>query len=367
MDQATLTTLLTQLMGGLSTEIKDAINGLPTTTTNITNTTTASAPKMKVKEPETYDGKSRGKAAVRFILSCENYFAARPADFPSGNDKVRFALSYLSGIAQGWGENILKDALGAKANVTSTDWAEFKKSLDQAFGDPDKANTAIRELEKLTQGNRPMANYIADFRRLMGDVDGYSEKTFMHMVKMGMNEAVKDAMVYMQTEPKDFDDLAKEAIKIDTRLYERRQEKGHSNHPTPRRPQPVPAPPPTNPKATIDDKAPNAFPHSAPVPIHIDAQRRGRITPEERQRRQASGACFYCGQSGHVARACPNRRMAQVAANTMAPSTSTSTGASIDPAFIQSLVNATIAAMQATPKQAQPAEDTSQQGFPDSE
>ncbi|KIO18677.1 hypothetical protein M407DRAFT_31658 [Tulasnella calospora MUT 4182] len=126
--------------------------------------------KMKIKEPEVYDGKSRGGDAERWLLTCENYFMARSSDFPDDVAKVQFTLSYFSGTAQSWGNYILKDLLTTQLKKESHDWDAFKAVFETAFGDPDKEGTAIRKLESLTQGQRPVATYTADFRRITADI-----------------------------------------------------------------------------------------------------------------------------------------------------------------------------------------------------
>ncbi|KAG8891761.1 hypothetical protein FRC01_014525, partial [Tulasnella sp. 417] len=130
----------------------------------------AKSTKMKIKEPEPYNGKGRGGEADRFILACENYFRARASDFPDDEACVQFALSYLTDTAQAWGDVILRDLLGTQTLQASGDWAQFKKEFLAAFRDPDKEGTTTRKLEDLTQGNRPVTSYIADFRRLKVDV-----------------------------------------------------------------------------------------------------------------------------------------------------------------------------------------------------
>ncbi|KAG8898058.1 hypothetical protein FRC00_003425 [Tulasnella sp. 408] len=111
---------------------------------------THKATKMKIKEPDEYDGKNRGGDAERFLLSCENYFKARSSDFPNSDNKIQFTLSYLRGTAQAWGDVILRDLLGNQTRPESYSWKSFTKAFIKAFGDPDKEGTAIRKLEALT-------------------------------------------------------------------------------------------------------------------------------------------------------------------------------------------------------------------------
>ncbi|KAG9033066.1 hypothetical protein FS837_002554, partial [Tulasnella sp. UAMH 9824] len=70
------------------------------------------ATKMKIKEPEKYNGKNRGGDAEQFILSCKNYFRAWPSNFPDDEAQIQFTPSYLTGTAQAWGDIILRDILG---------------------------------------------------------------------------------------------------------------------------------------------------------------------------------------------------------------------------------------------------------------
>ncbi|KAG8942775.1 hypothetical protein FRC04_003506 [Tulasnella sp. 424] len=155
--------------------------------------TTTKTTRMKIKEPDTYDGKNRGGDAERFILSCENYFRARASDFPDDEAQIQFALSYLTGTAQAWGDIILKDLLMTQSLTASSDWSDFKDEFIKAFGDPDKEGTAVRKLEALSQGNRPAATYAADFRRIKADI-AWNEQAFMHAYRQGLRADVKDGL-----------------------------------------------------------------------------------------------------------------------------------------------------------------------------
>ncbi|KAG8940952.1 hypothetical protein FRC04_004866 [Tulasnella sp. 424] len=104
--------------------------------------TTTKTTKIKIKEPDT----------------------SRSSDFPDEEAQIQFALSYLMGNAQAWGDVILRDLLTTQTYLTSSDWDDFKDEFIKAFGDPDKEGTAIRKLEALSQG-RPMP-LISDVSRL---------------------------------------------------------------------------------------------------------------------------------------------------------------------------------------------------------
>src|SRR5437879_3926398 len=89
-------------------------------------------------------------------------------------------------------------------------------------------------------------------------------------------------------------DLANYAIRIDNRLFERRQE----NRRNPMRHAPTPS-------ATLHAYT---IPPSGPTPMVLDANRPRFqfLSLEERQYRMRHGLCLYCRQKGHMAIACPN-------------------------------------------------------------
>ncbi|KIO29704.1 hypothetical protein M407DRAFT_21127 [Tulasnella calospora MUT 4182] len=101
------------------------------------------ATKMKIKEPDTYDGKMNSQTMwPRFSSLSATYRA------PGKHGGIMY---------------ILKDLLGVQLKKESKDWDAFKTVFTTAFGHPDKEGTAIRKLEALSQGNRPTATYAADF------------------------------------------------------------------------------------------------------------------------------------------------------------------------------------------------------------
>ncbi|KAH9255965.1 hypothetical protein BASA81_006003 [Batrachochytrium salamandrivorans] len=113
-----------------------------------------------------------------------------------------------------------------------------------------------------------------------------------------------------------------QAIRIDNRIFERRQEQQYNPRPFQRNP------PPIQPILRInsqqyqqqDMETPNHHPAnqlSAPTTstltqqrltsddMDIDFARRGPLTSSERQQRFSQGLCLVCGQSGHLKATCP--------------------------------------------------------------
>ncbi|KAH6557144.1 hypothetical protein KP509_1Z131700 [Ceratopteris richardii] len=92
-------------------------------------------------------------------------------------------------------------------------------------------------------------------------------------------------------EVKTLNEYIMQAIQCDNRLFERKQEKQVEGRPRQWKPfQP-----------TIKDE-------SMPEPMQIDVTRFQPLTLEEKQRRRVNKLCLYCGNPGHIAINCPNKR-----------------------------------------------------------
>lgn len=275
-------------------------------------------PKIKVREPETYDGKKRGLRADQFIEDCKLYFLVKDDEFKDERMKIVFAISYLTEVAKTWASPILRDILGRRSKREARRWDAFEEEFVKAFGDPDKEAAAIRQLEALIEKGQkgPATQYASDFRRITMEIN-WDESTFIHYYRRGLKEEVKDALVYHPI-PTNLDTLVNLSIRLDERIWERKQERSNDHpHRPPPRPQPrqstnpfanyVPPPPQLQQpnfqtiRAEPNNIAPNAFMHTQPVPIHIDATKKGPVSAEEKAKRRAEGRCYYCGQAGHRA------------------------------------------------------------------
>ncbi|KAG8939783.1 hypothetical protein FRC04_005968 [Tulasnella sp. 424] len=146
--------------------------------------------RVKIREPEVYDGKKRGRAVA-------------------------------------WVEPILIDNLGSQNDPESYDWDDFKKAVEGAFGDTDRERTVIRELEALKQGKRPVSTYTSDFRRIKADIPNWDESTFVHYYRKGLNKDIKDYLVTQPVQTR-LNALIELSIRIDNRIWERKKEKEES-------------------------------------------------------------------------------------------------------------------------------------------
>src|SRR5262249_32262348 len=65
---------------------------------------------------------------------------------------------------------------------------------------------------------------------------------------------------------------------------------------------------------------------STPFKSNSSEKSKGRLSPQEREKRQKQGLCFYCGKAGHVKANCPESRTGGVQPHRVAATLSSPTG-----------------------------------------
>lgn len=145
-----------------------------------------------------------------------------------------------------------------------------------------KGREAAREMIRLKQGVHSVYNYAIEFRTLSAACD-WNEHALFDAFFNGLSDFVKDELIVREL-PNDLSALVETAGRIDTRHRSRLRERALR--------QPVIRTPPLR----------DADPTSESMQVD-----QACVSPEERQRRRQTGACYYCGQSGHLCQSCPLR------------------------------------------------------------
>jgi hypothetical protein len=111
-----------------------------------------------------------------------------PREFPDEQSKLHYAFSRLEGAT-------LKQLIYLVDNdhVNLDNFDAFVTSLEEAYGDPDHANTAEHALSKLRQGNRDFISYYAEFQRLVADLQ-WNDGTKRAALHRGLSEELKDIL-----------------------------------------------------------------------------------------------------------------------------------------------------------------------------
>lgn len=237
-------------------------------------TVNVSAPKMAT--PKEFDG-LKGQPAETFANQVGLYIMSNPTMFPNNMAKLSFALLYMTGQAGQWAAPYLKKILHGKGTDLPT-WDQFGRAFEASFFDSDKVAKADVEIRALQQKGT-VAAYSAKFKYLASIV-GWEESTLVANYRAGLKSEVHLNMIGKVFASVDKIDAM--ALSIDNELHSARSSR------------PVGA---TVPQAAAAD--PNAMDLSAA---------RFPISRDEYRRRQEEGACFKCGEPGHIAKGCTGKK-----------------------------------------------------------
>ena len=277
------------------------------------------------KKPDEYDGKDR-YACSDFISQVRLFIAGNSGLFQNDNAKIIFVATYLRGKAFAWIEPYL--------NRTDLPWMVnfelFCFEMMKSLGDPDRTNTMTKRLKQLRQTSS-CTNYRTEFDSVAQylSINDAGLKTYFYD---GLKADVKDALALVINEPTDFKSFQDLCVKIDNRLFERKQESrnpspaahkpsGHQHKPANnnnhfRKPVPIKN---FAPRVNVYAQQP-----ANPAPMDLDGagyRKFKPLTPQEREHRVKNNLCLYCGKPGHRAGNCPakQRPQSRIAATLVAP------------------------------------------------
>ena len=113
----------------------------------------AATPRLIGTAPEPFTGK--GKHALSFWNSLENYYHANNDAYADDNKKVAAALTHFKvGTQAGnWASDHMATALSANP-ITYGTWAQFKADFKGQFIPPETQAEAIKQVHALAMGNR---------------------------------------------------------------------------------------------------------------------------------------------------------------------------------------------------------------------
>lgn len=268
-------------------------------------------------KPDEYDGKDKA-ACTDFIAQVRLFIAGNQHLFINDAAKISFVATYLRGRAFSW----IEPYLHRSGDAMMLDFEYFAREMIRALGDPDRSHTMTKRLRALKQ-TTSCANFRTEFDSISQYLDNNEAglKTYFYD---GLKPEVKDALALVVDEPDTFQDFQNLCVKIDNRLYERKQEarggfvkppqhKTHHHNNNQRR---VPPRPDFKPQMHVRQV-------SMPMTMDIDASTERRfkpLTPTEKQHRIQNNLCLYCGKAGHRVNDCPAKRpKARIQATLTAP------------------------------------------------
>ncbi|GAA6018098.1 hypothetical protein JCM10207_006080 [Rhodosporidiobolus poonsookiae] len=254
--------------------------------------------RIKVKEPEAFDGTRNGKTDINTFVSQVRNYVTDTTGWKDDAHRVRVVSSYLRGSAYLWISSYLSlpDTAQTKAEYRWLfDFNLFLSKLLTTFGNPDKEEADARRLDRLKQTGSASL-YAAEFRRLSLTL-GWNDKALRFRFVAGLKEELKDELARMDPIT-DFDQLVEKVVIIDNRTFQRRLQKTGRSAPSynPFTPMPVTPAASTPPEDRMQvDSARKTTPGAPKAPL----------TAAEKEYRRVNKLCAYCGQPGHYQDTCP--------------------------------------------------------------
>lgn len=244
----------------------------------------------KYPDVPVYNGKSL-REAKQFILKLDTFFQGQLRRYNTVEKQVSYIVGRLTDIAWDWIEPFVEE----KFDFVS--YENFKTLFFYRFSDPSSRSRAERSLKGLKQGNRAVSVMASELRTLAMRTS-WNEEALMSTFYDALNEEVKDEIIKSER-PSSLEEYIKLAVKIDNRLFERRQERKttggknsttqHSNKNNFHRNNYQNS----TPSGITMSTGSSANTHSVES-MQIDATRK-TLTDAERQRRRENGLCAYCG------------------------------------------------------------------------
>ena len=244
---------------------------------------TSSSGAVSLLKPEPF---KKGAQQLRDLFThCHLNFVLNSHQFSTDQKKVYYLASFFQDTPLQWFSSLLE-----KEDPKLSSFSDFKEELSALFG-ADKEQSIVQaesKLRKLKQ-TRSASEYFTEFDALAALV-GLDDTAKKFMVYGGLKTSVKQALARTTDTWDNYPELRESAILLDDRLFELSKEGNIYQHQGPKG------------KGKGRNQQ-SSRPFSSP-PSSFAHQRKGPLTPDERQRRIDNSLCLYCGKAGHVSANC---------------------------------------------------------------
>ncbi|KAK9395445.1 retrotransposon-derived protein PEG10 [Crotalus adamanteus] len=219
------------------------------------------------------------------------------ATFDGDPEKLIFFLNQVRSHLNRWAylypePGAMVDVIGANLEGEASEWLNnlyseqaleledphlFLLGLRERFEDPSIGLKAAGQIHKIKQAGRPALEYVREFRKMAGRVEGWPEQSLIHHFIEGLDDHLSQACIYREV-PDRLQEWYQTAVKLDVKLSRYKK------------------PPPQEP-----EQQPELPEQQSPPRKPSTTARAERPRPPAR----LSFECFRCGQGGHRAATCP--------------------------------------------------------------
>ncbi|EJD42094.1 hypothetical protein AURDEDRAFT_22751, partial [Auricularia subglabra TFB-10046 SS5] len=149
--------------------------------------------KVKVKDPEEYDG-SKPEKLRRWLISLKNFFLGDLRTYQEHRNRIITACSYLTGKALNWYEAYVESILDGRPPAFLASWPEFKTELNAVFGICFPRDVAVQKLKALfMREDHTVSQYTLGFEPLARQ-SGWDMLSLTERFYKGLPRRIKELM-----------------------------------------------------------------------------------------------------------------------------------------------------------------------------
>ena len=174
----------------------------------------------KVAPPEKFSRKKGGEV-YRWFAQLRLVFRGKPQSYRLDEDKVAFALSYMTGAAQNWAMPILQALDEGRHHELLTNYDAFRDAVIAVYGELDRRSTVEDCLGRIKQTGS-MATYISTFNEHAAQAE-WNEASLVARFRAGLKDEILDSIATTEGQPQKLHEWMAMASRIDERLWSRRQ------------------------------------------------------------------------------------------------------------------------------------------------
>jgi hypothetical protein len=146
---------------------------------------------LKVAKPDKFTGKKGGEV-YKWFAQLRLVFRGNPSTYNSDEDKVAYALSYLTGAAQNWAMPILQALDEGRPHDLLHNYEAFRGAIVVVYGEIDRRGNTEDRLANIRQTGA-VATYISTFNEHAAQVE-WNEPSLMARFCAGLKDDLLDSI-----------------------------------------------------------------------------------------------------------------------------------------------------------------------------